>query len=120
MLIVAGILLSLSACKNKSDKKSIIGKWKPVVVNIQEMDDEENQEIISNAVLEFRNEGQLTIFNGIRDSLLKKYAYNGNDSTLTIHDPAKAATESQHFKVNWSADTLIIKNETGEMKLLRK
>jgi len=119
LLFVAGILLSLSACKNKSGKKSIIGKWKFVVVNVADATEEENQEVVDNVLIEFKNDSQFVSFKGKRDSLPGKYAYNQKDSTLTIL-AADTEVGIQHFKVIWSADTLIIKNEMEEMKLLRK
>lgn len=89
-------------------------------MNLPDATQEENQEVIDSTVLEFRANEKFIIFrNQEKDSLTGKYSYNETDSSLSVNISG-TEIELQHFKAKWSDDTLIVKNETGEMKLLRK
>lgn len=119
-LFIAAVFIAVTACKSKPDSKSIIGKWKPVALDVLDATREENQEVIDSTILEFREDGKFINFRDQeKDSLTGKYEYNAKDSSLTVNIPG-TEIEVQHFKVKWSADTLIVKNKMGEIKLLRK
>ncbi|MBI5857506.1 MAG: hypothetical protein HZB42_07630 [Sphingobacteriales bacterium] len=118
LILITAILFS-SACQNKSDKKSLIGKWKPVEVNIPEASYEEKKGIIDDVVVEFTGDGRL-INSGKGDTLRGTYNFIEKDSTLTANMPASPDMQVQQFKIEWRDDTMLMKNGEGEIKFKRQ
>jgi hypothetical protein len=118
-LILITVFLFSPACNNKPDNKSLTGKWRPVEVNIPETSYEEKKDIIDHVIVEFTSDGRL-INSGKGDTLRGTFTYIEKDSTLTANMPESPDMKVQQCKIEWRGDTMLMKNEEGEIKFKRQ
>ncbi len=119
LILLAGII-SFTSCKN-SDKKetTLAGKWKIVEMNISDMDEEEKNEIMNKALLEFSADGKYIATRSASDIINGSYVYNEKEKTLSVsnnEDDGKA----QLFTISWENGLLLMTNEEGTVKLKRQ
>lgn len=97
---------------------SIAGKWKPVEMNIGDMNEEQKKEALNNTLIEFSEDGKYTT-----TTTEKKdngtYTYNANDKTLVVN-PATEEGRVQRFTIGWDKDDMLMTNEEGSVKLKRQ
>jgi len=114
--ILAVSLFSLASCKNKDDK-GLVGKWKPVEMNIAGMTAEDKKEFLSSAVIEFTKDGKFSATRtGTRHT--GTYEFNEKDNSLSTRDAGEESV--QKYTVSWEGDQLVMTNEDGNVKLKRQ
>ena len=108
-------LVIITACAKKTH--SVVGKWKPVEMNIEDMSEDEKQEVIKTSVLEFRSDGNF--LNSSRGYKMEgRYVYNVKDSTLKA--TSKEDSKVQEFKITWDDDKMVMTNKEGAVKLKKE
>ena len=111
LFILSVCLITVTAC-NKATKHSVVGKWKPVEMNLPEMSDETKKEMLQSTVIEFTSDGKYShAMKGYKDE--GTYIYNATDSTLV----ATSKDDDEKFKISWDGDMMVMTNGDGVVKL---
>jgi uncharacterized protein (TIGR03066 family) len=105
--------LSFASCKNKKDVKAntIVGNWKPVEVNITEMNEEQKKEMMSSTTLEFTADNKFIVH---RNDKKREgtYKLEGKELSTTVDNG-----QTDKFTIDWEADKLVMTNKEGVVKL---
>ena len=115
LFILAASLFFLASCKNKDDK-SIVGKWKPVEMNMKNMNENEKKEFLEHAVIEFTSDNK---FIATRSDIKSNgtFILNEKTSQLTTRNPEG---DTQTYTLGWEDDKMLLANEDGTVKLKRQ
>lgn len=98
-------------------KKSVIGKWDVVEMNMGEMDTEEKEDAEKNASIEFRSDGTYTSVDS-DDTDEGNYTYNKEERQLTITSDKHGPTNVT-FSISWEGAKMIMSGEGGSVTLRR-
>ena len=128
------VICCLVSCNNKSEKKavgndttssnretvkpagkSIIGKWKPVKVDLPELSEENKQNLLNYATLEFAADGRF-ITTMKADTKTGTYQFNEQDGMLVTKT---SAGKEETFRVSWDNDQVELTNEEGKVTMKR-
>ena len=103
---------SFTSCKNKGEAKanSIIGKWKPVEMNI-EMNEQDKKDMMASTVLEFTTDNKFIVH---RKDSKRDGTYKMEGAELTT---VTEGGNEEKFTVSWDSDKLVMTNKEGVVKL---
>lgn len=119
LFILYILLLSFASCKNKNGKEmTVTGKWKPVEMNIREMNEAEIKDAIEYTIIEFSDDGKFTA-NSKENKQNGTYTYNKEDKTLIVIRET-AEDHTQKFTIGWDEGDMLMTNEEGTVKLKRQ
>jgi hypothetical protein len=130
LLLLIGITLSVVSCKDKAEKvgteaadvvagKSVVGKWKPVEVDIKEMSEDEKNMMKENVTLEFNKDGTYTFRNKERKQE-GNYTFDQATKKLKAVPTAPDSERTEEFTINWEGDLMLMVNEEGTVKLKKQ
>jgi hypothetical protein len=97
---------------------SLVGKWKPVEMNLKGMSEEEKKSMVENIRLEFTASGQ---YFGINRENKQEgtYTYDPKTKTLDVVNGFNTS-EVEHFTIGWEDELLLMTNNEGTVKLRRE
>jgi len=111
LMVIAAF--SYVSCKSKEAAKenSIVGKWKPVEMNISSMNEDEKKEMMGSTILEFTNDNKFLVHrnDSKRDGT---YKLEGKKLSTTIENG-----KTEEFNIDWDAGKLVMTNKEGVVKL---
>ena len=107
LLLTALTLITIIACN--ADKKTIVGKWKPIDLAISDMNETDKKGILDSAVVEFTADNKFYNRFGAQST---EGTYALVDSNLTVKVPN---SELQQFVVSWDKSNLKLTNDQGSM-----
>jgi len=103
---------TIVSCKSKGDTKAntIVGKWKPVEMNISSMKEEEKKEAMESTALEFTSDNKFFVYHN-KDKREGTYKLEGKDLTTTTMG------DNEKFTVDFDGGKLVMTNKEGVVKL---
>jgi len=100
------------------EEKSITGTWKPVEMNLRDMDEENKKETMANVRIEFTAEGKFFGYN--KDKKQEgTYTWDEKENQLTVVNTARG-DKPEKFRIAWEDDLLLMTNEEGTVKLKKQ
>lgn len=95
--------------------RNLVGRWRPVVVDIAKLEESERKDLIDNAIIEFTSDGTMstTVKETVRTGT---YMYSEQEQKLMT----KLGDEDEDFYISWDNDLLKMKNEDGVVTLKRQ
>lgn len=134
-LLIPILFIVLLACNNKAENKtetkdttasqaevrepvynrSLLGKWRPVEVDMPGMADTRKQELIDSAHYEFTSAGQV-IITMKDDRRTGTYMYSEQDSKLI----SQIGNKEEKFSISWDKELLKMTDENGTVVLKRQ
>lgn len=106
--------------KDLSEKEgsSLVGRWKPVDMNLKGIQEEEKKEMTANIILEFTQDGKYIGRN--KDSKQEgTYSWDPVTKKLAVTNNA-ISKDTELFTVGWEDDLLLMTNDEGTVKLKRQ
>lgn len=112
------IAACLFGCSNKkaANKESVTGVWKPVELNMKEVDEKEKAEILSKATIEFTNDGKYISKFG-EEMEQGTYTYNEKDQRLITRSDKE---REEKFSVSWEDEIIVLTKGDGESLKMKK
>ncbi|NOT52588.1 MAG: hypothetical protein HOP10_15095 [Chitinophagaceae bacterium] len=128
-LLLPVFFIAFLSCNNKKDpaglddsdkaenSKSIVGEWKVVAMDSEEMDEEEKEDAIKNATIVIRKDGSYTHkdSDGTEDGT---YKYDEETNTLIV--TSEESENEVEFKISWRGKNLVMKGQGGTAVLSRR
>ncbi len=134
-LLCSLILLSFIACNNNDKKttktdndttattetkekvinRSVIGKWKPVDASMTNMSEDEKNQLLNDATIEFTSDGKFI-------STMKENVTNGTYMHSEQDNKLSTSTESgkqETFTIEWNGDLLKLASPEGSVTMKR-
>lgn len=109
------LLFLISSCNNNS-KVSLVGKWRPVELNIKGMSDDEKKDILATATIEFTRDGKM-ITTSSKKTDQGTYTYDEKNKLLFTH-PLEGREEKQ--EVRWlEKNRIALSNQDDTITLKR-
>jgi hypothetical protein len=102
----------------EKEELSLIGRWKPVEMNIKGISEEEKKELKSNITLEFSRDGRY-IGQNKESTQEGTYSYDPATKKLSVTSNTKSG-DKEIFTVGWEDDLLLMTNDEGTVKLKRQ
>ena len=95
--------------------RSLVGRWRPVAVDVASMEESEKKNLMENAIIEFTSDGQMstTMKETVRQGT---YMYSEQEQKLMT----KLGDDDENFYISWDKDLLKMKNEDGVVTLKRE
>lgn len=119
-IFLLSFLLLFTACKESgkpgSSSPSIVGKWKPVEMEVPNMSQDEIQNVMDNFLMEFTADGK---YRGEihTEKQAGTYTFESNTGKLTIVNNNGTDHKEEVFTVKWEKDLLLLVNKEGTVKL---
>ncbi len=100
---------------DKPVDRSLVGRWRPVVVDIAKLEESERKNLIDNAIIEFSSDGTMstTVKETVRTGT---YMYSEQEQKLMT----KLGDKDENFYISWDNDLLKMKTEDGVVTLKRQ
>ena len=99
-------------------ERSITGTWRPVSMNLRDMEEEEKKEMIDNIRVEFTTDGKFFGYN--KDKKQEgTYTYNKKDKLHTFNN-AERCDNPEKFTIGWEGELMLMINEEGTVKLKKE
>ncbi len=97
---------------------SLVGRWKPVEMNLPGITEEEKKDMKENIILEFTREGNYTGYNK-ENKQEGTYSYDANTKKLSVENKANSM-DKEVFTIGWEDGLLMMTNEEGTVKLKKQ
>lgn len=116
-LLLLSALLLLACNSKKTGTRDITGQWKPVAFNSDKVSEQEVQEILQTASVEFTAKKKFISYVSGKKEEEGSFTLDEKQQQLTVTN----RSENQVYSISWSGDTLVLTNpEKESMKLLKK
>ena len=109
-------LTLLLACSQKKTEKSLVGKWKPIELNMPSASEEQKKDLLEKATLEFTKDGKF-ISRMADQQQTGTFTYNEKTGELNT---SSGTNQFEKFKVEWKDNGVLFTNEEEETLLLKK
>lgn len=123
LTLLFSILLLVTACKEPgkpgTNSPTLVGKWKPVEMEVPNMSKNEMQNVMDNFLMEFTADGK---YRGEihTEKQAGTYTFDTKTGKLTIVNNNGIDKKEEVFTVTWEKDLLKLVNEEGTVKLKRQ
>lgn len=123
LTLLLSILLVVTACKESgkpgANSPTLVGKWKPVEMEIPNMSKNEIQNVMDNFLMEFTADGK---YRGEihTEKQAGTYTFDPNSGKLTIINNNGVDHKEEVFTVKWEKELLMLVNNEGTVKLKRQ
>jgi len=104
--------------KPVESKRSVIGNWDVVEMNMDEMDEEEKEDAEKNASIEFRSDGTYTSIDS-DDIDGGNYTYDNEAKQLTLTSD-EDGTINVVFSIDWKGNKMVMKTADGTAVILSR
>lgn len=121
--LLLSFLLLFSACKESgkpgTNSPTLVGKWKPVEMEVPDMSKTEMQNVMDNFLMEFTLDGK---YRGEihTEKQAGTYTFDTKTAKLTIINNNGTDHKEEVFTVKWEKDLLLLVNNEGTVKLKRQ
>ena len=103
---------------SEKEESSLVGRWKPVDMNLKGISEEDKKDMTTNIILEFTREGKYTGYN--KESKQEgTYSYDPATKKLSVTSNS-SSVNMEIFTIGWETDLLLMTNDEGTVKLKRQ
>jgi len=104
--------------KPATKSESVIGRWKPVEMNLKGMDEQEKKDLMAGLTLEFDKDGRFFAHNN-ENKQEGTYSYDPATQKMTVVNTSRG-NDTEHFTISWEKGLLLMTNEEGTVTLERQ